>query len=354
MIIVDLKIHHVRNLNSVHLSLHPRFNFISGPNGSGKTSVLESLYLLSCAHSFRSRELSPVISADEHTLTVFASAEDGSCISVQKSIGHATQIKLNKQFCSTTSQLAYALPCQVFYSELFQIIDAGPSERRAVLDWGLFHVKPEYFPLWKEYKKVLKHRNALLKTKAPYEHFIPWDKQLNNLALVMDTMRQEYFIQWSELFYQVLSELTATNCSLDYYKGWDKRESGVALIEFLSQHFESDKQRQYTQYGPHQADLLIQSSDLKAKQILSRGQQKIILIALKLAQAQLLSKNCLYLFDDLSSELDMQHQRNLFSYFEKIKGQFVITGIEVPEFYYNLQSSVYKSFIINSGALEVC
>lgn len=354
MILHDLKIHHVRNLRSAQLSLHPRFNFISGPNGSGKTSVLEALYLLSCAHSFRSRELSPVISSDEQTLTVFASASDGSSISVQKSTGDATQIKLNKQFCSTTSQLAYALPCQVFYSELFQIIDAGPSERRAVLDWGLFHVKPEYFPLWKEYKKVLKHRNALLKTKAPYEHFIPWDKQLNSLALVLDKMRQEYFIQWSELFHQVLSELTPTNCSLAYYKGWDKKGAGIALIEFLSQHFESDKQRQYTQYGPHQADLLIQSNDLKAKQILSRGQQKIILIALKLAQAQLLSKNCLYLFDDLSSELDMHHQKKLFSYLEKIKGQFVITGIDAPDSFYNLHSDVYKSFIINSGVLEAC
>ena len=217
MILADLKIHHLRNIASAHLLLNSRFNFIIGPNGSGKTSILEALYLLSCGHSFRSREISPIITHEQSALTVFARAVDQETISIQKSCSEPTQIKLNNLFCTSTSQLAYSLPCQVFYSDIFQIIDAGASIRRSVLDWGLFHVKHNYLSLLKEYKKTLKQRNALLKTHAPYAHFIPWDKQLNNLSKELDILREEYFSLWEASFIKVLHELTDVSCTIKYY-----------------------------------------------------------------------------------------------------------------------------------------
>lgn len=223
MILSELKIHHLRNLSSVHLDLSPRFNFIFGANGSGKTSILEALYLLSCGHSFRSREISPIISYEQPSLTVFARAQQQETISIQKSYSQPTQIKLNNQFCSTTSQLAYALPCQVFYSDIFQIIDAGPSVRRSLLDWGLFHVKHNYLSIWKEYKRVLKQRNALLRQQAPYDHFIPWDNLLSQFANQLHLLREEYFAQWSCAFTNVLQELSPLDCTISYYKGWDKK-----------------------------------------------------------------------------------------------------------------------------------
>jgi DNA replication and repair protein RecF len=308
------------------MMLNPRFNFISGANGSGKTSILEALYLLSCGHSFRSREISPIITHCESSFTVFARASQEETISIQKSSSEATQIKLNSQFCSSTSQLAYALPCQIFYSDLFQIIDAGAAVRRSVLDWGLFHVKHNYLSLLKEYKKVLKQRNALLKQRAPYAHFIPWDRQLNPLAEQLDQLRKEYFSVWSQEFTKVLSELSELSCTLHYLKGWDRKKTGKSLEEVLSESFDSDCHKMYTQYGAHQADILIESNDNKAKQFLSRGQQKIVLIALKLAQGALVDHDCLYLLDDLPAELDEQHQKKIIHYLSRTKGQYVITS----------------------------
>lgn len=94
--------------------------------GSGKTSVLEALYLLSCGHSFRTREISPIISHDHSSMTVFARGSNEETISIQKSYSGATQVKLNNQFCSTTSQLAYALPCQIFILISFKLLMQVP------------------------------------------------------------------------------------------------------------------------------------------------------------------------------------------------------------------------------------
>ncbi|WP_298625593.1 DNA replication/repair protein RecF [uncultured Legionella sp.] len=352
MILTDLKIHHLRNISQANLSLNSRFNFIHGSNGSGKTSILEALYLLSCGHSFRSREIAPIISLEQQALTVFSRFSDNSTISIQKSLSTPTQIKLNNQFCHSTSQLAYALPCQIFYSDIFQIIDAGPAVRRSVLDWGLFHVKQNYLTLWKDYKKVLKQRNALLKSKATYLHFIPWDKQLSELAFQLDTLRKNYFILWEQTFYEVLSKLTNSPCTIQYFKGWDKKNTGRDLMEVLAEHFNSDLHKQYTQYGPHQADIVIHCDDNKAKQVLSRGQQKIILIALKLAQSKLLNGDCLYLFDDLPAELDDIHQQNIFDYLYNANGQYVITSINPYNISQILPDSNFNVLSIKSGVIE--
>lgn len=353
MILSELKIHHLRNILFSSLRLNSRFNFIFGGNGSGKTSLLEAFYLLSCGHSFRTREISPIISHQERIMTVFGRGADQETISIQKSYLTPTQIKLNNQFCSYTSQLAYALPCQVFYSDIFQIIDSASSTRRNLLDWGLFHVKHDYFSLWKEYKKILKQRNALLKKQVSYNQFIPWDKQMSDFAKKLHQLREEYFSSWEKEFLNVLQQLGEFNCKITYYKGWDKKDTGKELDQILMEHFVHDKQKLYTQYGPHQADIIIEAHHGKAKHYLSRGQQKIILIALKLAQGNLITQDCLYLIDDLDAELDWTYQERIMSYLQKRKGQYVITSNS--NFNHLISNLTYDECLfyhINNGILE--
>ncbi|MFI4919273.1 MAG: DNA replication/repair protein RecF [Legionellales bacterium] len=352
MILSEVKIHHLRNILSAHVQLNPHFNFIIGPNGSGKTTFLEALYLLSCGHSFRSREFTAIITHEQAATTVFARSYTEDSISILKSHTEATQLKLNNYSCHATSELAYALPCQIFYADIFQIIDAGSSVRRSLLDWGLFHVKHEYLPLLKTYKKVLKQRNALLKTQAAFAQFIPWDQQLSQLAQELHLLREDYFNLWAQTFYKVLAELTDTSCTIRYYKGWDRKNGGKALELLLADGFISDKQRMYTQFGAHQADILIESEHNKAKQVLSRGQQKIILLALKLAQAELLDRECLFLFDDLAAELDASHQSRLLSYLEKSKGQYVITSTATAPLHLSLDASAVSTYWIDAGVLR--
>ncbi len=328
MSISELTIHCLRNIFSARLRLHPHYNLFYGPNGSGKTSFLEAIYLLSTGHSFRTREISPLVTHGKPSLTVFARTSADETISIQKSLSGPTQVKLNGQSCFSSSELAHVLPCQVFYPDIFQIIDAGPAVRRTLLDWGLFHVEHSYHAVWKDYRLVLKQRNALLRQKASQQQFYPWDRQLVDLADALDRMRARYFSQWSARFLPILEKLTDVPCGIRYYKGWDRKDSGKSLADCLREQFTNDMHRQYTHVGAHHADIFFDLSSKKAKLLLSRGQQKIVLIALKLAQASLVEKECVFLFDDIAAELDSQHLTRLIKYLHNLKGQVFITTMD--------------------------
>lgn len=349
MSLSHLNIHHVRNISSLQLTLNPQFNLIYGPNGSGKTSLLESIYLLSSGHSFRTREFVPLIKQGEDALTVFARTIKNETVSIQKTLTKETRVKLNQQPCQRSSDLARFLPCQVFYQDIFQIIDAGPSVRRSLLDWGLFHVKQSYHLLWKEYRHVLKQRNALLRQRASQSQFLPWDKLLVDLSYELDQLRELYFDQWAESFQLFLKKLTDVPCSIYYYKGWDKRKSHKSLDIILGEQFHLDQQTQYTHSGAHQADLYFESDSSKSKQILSRGQQKIVLMALKLAQAQLIERPCIYLFDDMAAELDSEHLQKLISCLSSIRGQFFITSLGLPDISGSLHKDEFSEIHMTEG-----
>lgn len=354
MMLTQLHIHSLRTIHQAQLPLHPQWNFFTGPNGSGKTSLLEAIYLLGTGHSFRTREVFPLISDGQDTVTIFSRNNTNQTLSIQKSLAGPTQVKLNNQFCRTTSELAYFLPCQLFYQDIFHIMDAGPALRRSVLDWGLFHVKHQYLPLWKDYRRAIKQRNALLRKQSNLSSCLPWDTMLSEFAEAVHALRLDYFTQLSSVFQDYLQELTNISCTIEYYKGWDRKKTGKSLLMVLTEQFNQDKQRQYTFYGPHQADLVIEatSSKTKARYILSRGQQKMVLIALKLAQVAIMQKPCVFLLDDLAAELDAEHFRRLLTCLNKLPGQKFLTAIDLPAWVGEIFFNKFAQFSCSNGIIE--
>lgn len=351
MTLAELKITHLRNIHSAHLLLHPRLNIIAGANGSGKTSSLEALYLLSSGHSFRTREISALVTQGQELLTIFAKSDDSQRISIQKSQHLSTIAQLNGQPCLSSSQLAAFLPCQVFYQDIFQLIDAGPALRRSLLDWGLFHVKHDYLTLWKDYRRALKQRNALLRQRAAASQLLPWNKLLNDIAILLDDYRSAYFQQLVVIFNRIVKQLSGIDCELHYYRGWDRKNEGKSLLDVLTASYDNDLSRQFTHYGAHQADLFVISTVFKAKHFLSRGQQKVVLFALKFAQAELVKKDCLYLIDDLSAELDEEHTNKILEHIDTMQGQFFITTR--PDSYSeNFLRYNHHSFLLQKGVFE--
>ena len=136
-----LEISNLRNLQSVSLPLHPYINLLIGPNGSGKTSVLEALHLLSLGRSFRSGRARRLVNDAAFSCTVFAEFVDGGKSGIQRGANGESQLRLDGQSQVGMAQMAQRLPLVLFDPESMDLLDSGSKPRRAMLDWGVFHVE---------------------------------------------------------------------------------------------------------------------------------------------------------------------------------------------------------------------
>jgi DNA replication and repair protein RecF len=117
---------------------------------------------------------------------------------------------------------------------------------------------------------------------------------------------------------------------LDYYPGWDSSRS--SLLQELTQTLARDRKRGFTCSGPHRADLIFNHQGQRAAQVISRGQQKLLVVALFLAQAELLTRktgrSSVLLFDDLAAELDAAHRQKVLTVLERMAAQVFITALD--------------------------
>ncbi len=352
--ISQLRIHNLRNIRFLQTFLHPKFTFVIGKNGSGKTSFLEAVYLLGCGHSFRARETFALVTSGETITTLYAQTNDAQNLSLQKTVNGATTARINRIPCSTSSELAFFLPTIVFYQDIFNLINDGPAARRELLDWGMFHVEHEYLTLWKSYKKILKQRNSLLKQKPSAALLNPWNQQLADLSEQLHALRQPYCQQLRKEFNTILPTLSDLDTNLAYYQGWDRKKENIRLLDVLERDYIRDCQRMFTHHGAHQADIYFVDKNYKVKTYLSRGQQKICLYALKLAQAKIMKKSCVFLMDDLPAELDKPHLEQLLRYLKTIDGQFIISCRSMEEIrpHFSQQSDYAIVHLDNGATLE--
>lgn len=325
MSLSELRISSFRNISFLKFCPDERYNLITGQNGSGKTSLLEAIYLLSRGFSFKTRDTIPLIHNGENAFTVFGKTKNDERISIQKSINSPTIAKVDDRTCSGSSLLAMKLPSLVFHEDLFDFLDKGPSLRRALIDWGLFYEETDYSVLCKDYRQVLKQRNFLLSHGKSWDALLPWSELLHQLGEKIHTLREHYFLKLKKAFHHYQIHFLDETCDIVYERGWDKKDEGKSLIEVLEASFTRDLARQYTHYGPHQADLSFYYNEKPLKHYLSRGQKKMLLFALRLTQALLSERTCLFLMDDLASELDEANVQRLISFFPELKGQFFLT-----------------------------
>ncbi|WP_034840270.1 DNA replication/repair protein RecF [Endozoicomonas numazuensis] len=341
MTIHKLMIKDVRNLASATFSPSPDINILYGLNGSGKTSVLESIHLLGLARSFRSARLKPVIRHKQGKCTVFAQIQSNNerliPVGVSRDIEEENfQIRVAGESLKSTSELARLLPLQIINPDTFKLLEGSPKQRRQFLDWGVFHVKHnEFLPLWKRTQKALKQRNSLLRHgkitgSSLSSQLSVWDAELVRAAEAVDQLRKQYFDQLTPVFQDVLSKLTSLpEIKISYNRGWDKERS---LAEVLKENAVRDLQTGYTQSGPQRADIRVRLEGSNAVDILSRGQLKLVVCALKLAQGYLFSKannsQCIFLVDDLPSELDAPHRKSMCRILQNMQSQVFITCVE--------------------------
>lgn len=329
MALTKLAIHSFRNINKVELLPAKDFNLILGPNGSGKTSVLEAINFLSLARSFRTRNHHKVIAFDKPHLTVFAELGDKVTLGVEKYRSGTAKIRVNNEDAVTSAQLAATLPVSVLNADSYQLLNGSAQNRRQFLDWGVFHFELNFISIWKEFGRILKQRNAGLQQQLPIAQVRIWDEMLVQQAELLHQQRLNYLEQFLPLFQSLFQTLYNLDIQCHYLRGWAEN---VSYQSILSSNWARDRTRGYTQCGPQRADLQWCVNDRLAKDVLSRGQQKLLIVAMSLAQGLLLyqhkAQRCVYLIDDLASELDEHNCGRVLRLLENMQAQVFITGVD--------------------------
>ncbi|HEV2614036.1 MAG TPA: DNA replication/repair protein RecF [Gammaproteobacteria bacterium] len=357
MVLLQCDINSVRNLTSVSLALSPDFNVFYGQNGSGKTSVLESLYLLSHNRSFRHHSIQPVIHHESQALSVFSRLKQRDLtqfLGIEKTREGKTTLRLDGETISSAAVLAELLPLQLIHPDSDELLTGSPSLRRQFLDWGVFHVEHSFLGVWQRWQRILKQRNAALKTGLSRDQVCGWDEEYIKTCEMMAVFRQDYLEKLAVQFQSIIKDfLPEFQLELVYHRGWPKDS---LLVELLERHYFRDVQLKHTHYGPHRDDVIIQCGENKASEMLSRGEQKLVVIALRLAQGQLLKelmdKTCLYLLDDFAAELDANHRLCVIERLASFKSQVFLTTIDYNEVKSCINFTLPKLFHVEHGAIK--
>ena len=369
-----LQVSCLRNLTQVNLN-SAACNVIVGENGSGKTSLLEAIFLLSRGKSFRHHQPKRYIQHHQNAVTVHARLNDNSTLAIQKQTDATTVLRLNQTTVYNQSVLTEQLPTLLIDPSTMDMLEQGSASRRQLLDWLVFHMKQGFHPQWVAYQRLLKQRNSLLKktrqlTQVQLSELKSWDKGLSNHAALIHHYRERIFTEWKPYFAESVSQLLPSyseQLSLSYNAGYD---TTVALDVQLNERLEQDLQLGYTRIGNHRSDIHVhwRSNEVaeynkefssvmiddgingklpvlkeQAANVLSRGEKKLLITALRLSQLPLLLNATedtdlsvsasqpritpVVLLDDITAELDNRAIEILLSTLSQLPCQVFMTSL---------------------------
>lgn len=334
MSLTELNLENFRNIAGTGLSPGRGFTLLYGANGSGKTSLLEAIWYLGHARSFRTRQPDRMIREGAELMRVTARVRtEGSDsapepLGLERQRGGEQRIRLGGQPVRSLAELVSCLPMQLLNQDSHRLIEGGPRERRQFLDWGVFHVEQGFYPAWQRYSRTLRQRNAALRAGARVDGIRVWDAPLAEAAQSIDSYRRAYVARLGERLRRLGPELVdLPPVALQYRSGWTGNRS---FAESLGAHLEADLRQGFTQQGPHRADLAIRVGEVPARERISRGQQKQLVMALLLAQAEIhreaTGRHSLFLIDDLPAELDRTHRARLIDRLQALESQVFVTA----------------------------
>jgi DNA replication and repair protein RecF len=353
-----LRLTDFRNFRDAEIRPGPGVNLITGPNGSGKTSLIEAVGFLSNGRSFRTPLVQRVVSYGCESLTVYAelcSGDDRKRIGISRGKSRDTEIRINGESVRRLAELSRELPLQILNPESMSLLgDGGPELRRSFIDWGCFFSDESFFGNWARFRNVLKQRNAALRTAGSYQSVAYWDRELVRYSEAVSEVRERYCSAIRDDLMRYLSEfLPDFTFSIDYYRGWERDADLAGLLE---RSFPRDREAGYTMSGAQRADLRIKADGIPARDILSRGQLKLAVCAMKLSQGLHLEQSsgrpCTFLIDDFASELDAARRMLLSEKLSGVRGQIFVTAVDdSAEEFSGIAGGALKRFQIRDGII---
>lgn len=371
MLLEALRLQHVRNLSSVDVEPHPRFNILFGDNGQGKTNFLEAIYLLSAVRSFRARRNSELIEIDHDQARLEARVDRGGHerlvrIEITSS---GKDVYLNGSPVRHLSDFFGTVNVVTFGPQDLSILKGSPSERRGFVDEAIFNARPAYSTERNHYEEARKNRNELLKHDEIDEALLSvYDEQLVQYGAEIVVRRVGFLEDFRPVLARVFREIFAENFEADvvYDMKWAEKldlsrrvpqgrlEIERALEAGLEQTAERERRRGFTLVGPHRDDIVAKLDGRDISVYGSQGQHRAFLLAMKIAVITFLKERYhfapILLLDDVSSELDRERNRQLFEFLrDQTEGQVFITTTHRD--YIHLEEDV-RSFRVEEGRVE--
>ncbi|KFN50734.1 DNA replication/repair protein RecF [Arenimonas composti] len=357
MQLTRLDIAHLRILEQVRFCPAPGLNLVTGGNGAGKTSLIEAVHLLGYGRSFRGRVRDGLIRSGQPHLELYAEWQDVCARARRAGLRHTGggwEARIDGAPAPSLTELCAEIAVVTFEPGSHELIGGGAENRRRFLDWALFHVEPEFLPVWRRYARALKQRNALLKRQPAPSALDPWDRELAEAGEALTRMRDGYLRRLEPVLVataaEFLPELGAAG--LRFLPGWRREEQRLADALLLAR--ERDLASGHTAVGPHRADWQVDYLALPGREALSRGQEKLTALACVLAQARAFADDRgewpLVCLDDLASELDRPHQEQALTAILASGAQVLLTATDAGTLPPALQPE--RRFHVERGVLR--
>jgi DNA replication and repair protein RecF len=350
MSLSEFTLENVRCLSKAALALHPGQNLVWGGNGSGKTSVLESIFLLGRGRSFRTRNSERLIRRGEPYLRVVGRtlAVSPETLGVEVSRQDGTIAKISGSFAPSLAELSRVFAVQVIEPGAHKLIEEGGQRRRRWMDWAVFHVEPSFIDVWSRYARALKQRNSAL--RAAPDQAAAWDAEVVRQGEVIANLRRGFIDKLQPYWRQTVSALTGLDVELQYLRGWSADHT---LAEALALSRDRDMARGMTHAGPHRADVTVRLDRGLARETLSRGQQKLVAAAMTVSQLALIRELTdtipTLLLDDPAAELDGERLSRFVAEIRALRCQLVMTSL-TPEV--SLFGSPDRVFHVEQGGVS--
>ena len=323
----------------------PGINWLIGPNGAGKTSLLEAAYMLSRGRSFRSGGRAAPKRHGHADYLIYAELERNAGSKIKVGLTRENDhwiARRNGEALDNLAPLFEACPVVYFGPEDHSLVLGAAENRRAFLDWSVFHVEHDSLTVWKSWRRALRQRNALLRQNAPRMHFLAWEHDLEGLAQRIHAMRARCLKGLAPYVNQEASKLIPElgDIQIEYRPGWDEQ---IGLGEQLARSRERDRERGFTLYGAHRADWSLVFERVSQREHLSRGQAKAAALVCALALTRWLKDSIgeypLLCLDDLESELDLDHLTVVIRWLSARSIQSWLTSTRQPDATIDIQGA---------------
>lgn len=339
MYVKKLKLSGFRNYKSEEFEFLPDTNILYGNNAQGKTNALEALYLFSIGKSFRTQQDRELINFSENFTKICVEYDDKirtNEIEIVVRRDKKKQIKINDVPISKMSDLIGKFCVILFSPDELNLTKGSPNARRRFLDIALSQMRPRYYHILRRYNKVLDQRNNLIKklrfaqNAAAKDTLFVWNQKLSEYGMAIIDYRKQFIEKLYEYAKQIHREISGEEFEIRYKAAFNTIEE---FKEKLDSNIEREIEQGFTMYGPHRddIDIVVEGKDIKTYG--SQGQHRSAVLALKLAQADMVYDDMgeypVLLLDDIMSELDSVRRAYLVG---KIKNkQVIITCTDADE-----------------------